>query len=124
MQQIRREDKQQFTYRWCKGKRWHVMRAVAGTLLKDMADDSEAAFITENYWGYAKVNESTTSAYEVTHPRWQVYDVLDYWLDVDFEKTYGRSFAFLNNRQPASVFLAEGSAITVKNGTRFQQLER
>jgi uncharacterized protein len=35
--------------------------------------DSITEFITEHYWGYAKVNALKTNEYEVTHPKWNAY---------------------------------------------------
>ena len=116
---MRDEAQQEVIYSWRKGKRWHTMQVTAGTGLKSIAEDSEAAFITEHYWGYARVNERKTTEYEVAHPQWQLYDVLDYGLYADFEKTYGGPLAFLNDQKPASVFLAEGSVIAVKNRVLF-----
>ena len=51
----------------------------------------------------------------MTHPRWKVYPVIDYKIEVDFGVTYGEEFTFLNNLKPVSVMLAEGSEITVEN---------
>ena len=71
-------------------------------------------FITEHYWGYTKINDKETSEYQVQHPRWEVYKTKNYLLDVNFGKTYGSRFGFLNSETAQSVFLAEGSAIEVK----------
>lgn len=76
---------------------------------------SVTEFITEHYWGYAQVNEHKSNEYEVTHPRWDVYKVEDYEINVDFGNVYGKNFDFLNLKQPHSVMLAEGSEITVEN---------
>ncbi|HEY0731934.1 MAG TPA: hypothetical protein VGD33_05920, partial [Chitinophagaceae bacterium] len=59
-----------------------------------------------------------TSQYGVEHPRWQVYPVLDFSIDVDFSEVYGSEFSFMAHREPLSVMLAEGSAIAVKAGTK------
>jgi hypothetical protein len=74
---------------------------------------SEEEFITEHYWGYTRINEAKTSEYEVQHPRWDVYPVIDYTIKTDFEAVYGSGFSILNTLQPHSVFLAEGSRIQV-----------
>jgi uncharacterized protein len=76
--------------------------------------DSVTAFITEHYWGYAKVSALKTYEYEVTHPKWSTYRVEDYKIQVDFGQVYGKQFDFLNSLQPHSVMLAEGSEITVE----------
>lgn len=75
---------------------------------------SEEEFITEHYWGYAKHGNSYTNEYEVTHPRWQIYKVTRFQIHVDFDHVYGSGFKILNELTPTSVFLAEGSFITVE----------
>lgn len=87
----------------------------ATNLPQPLIPGSEAEFITEHYWGYTRLSESKTTEYEVRHPAWKVYPVEDYSLEVDFGKTYGPDFAFLNELKPVSVMLAEGSAISVEN---------
>lgn len=79
------------------------------------AADSETEFITEHYWGYSSISENKTTEYEVTHPRWKVYKVLDFTIDFDFELAYGSHFSKLNELSPKSVMLAEGSQITVES---------
>ncbi|MBP9874288.1 MAG: DUF2071 domain-containing protein, partial [Haliscomenobacter sp.] len=63
----------------------------------------------------AKAGAANTVEYEVTHPRWQAYDVEEYQLSVDFGAVYGPNWSLLTGREPASVMLAEGSLITVEN---------
>ena len=69
-------------------------------------------FITEHYWGYAQ-GKNKTIEYRVEHPQWQCCEVDDYEIEVDFEKTYGSKFGFLNSQQPQNVQFAAGSAVTV-----------
>lgn len=102
-------------YRWKKG-RYHTLEATAENRPVSMEEGSEAEFITEHFWGYTKTNDTNTSEYEVAHPRWQVYPVAAYHIDVDFKQTYGADFDFLSGADPVSVFLAEGSEIFVKAG--------
>lgn len=109
------EDSIDVEYRWTKSGKENLFRVTAGRESFEMEPDSETEFITEHYWGYAKVNNKKTNEYEVTHPRWQIYKVKDYKIDVDFGAVYGKKFDFLNTLRPNSVMLAEGSEITVKN---------
>ncbi|SEJ49744.1 hypothetical protein SAMN05216327_111173 [Dyadobacter sp. SG02] len=102
-------------YRWGKGLR-NCLQVITDNTPTDIAAGSEEEFITEHYWGYTRINAYKTAEYEVTHPRWQVYDTKDYLIDVDFAGVYGAKFDFLKTEKPLSVFLAEGSAIQVKKG--------
>ena len=69
-------------------------------------------FITEHYWGYARAGRKTLE-YQVEHPPWKCCDVRDFQIEIDFAKTYGPEFEFLNSRNPDSVLFAAGSAVTV-----------
>lgn len=77
--------------------------------------NSEIEFITEHYWGYAKISPAKTFEYEVTHPKWEHYQVHDYEINVDFRNVYGPEFSDLSSTEPKSVMLAEGSEITVES---------
>lgn len=114
----RQADGQQLVqYNW-KKTQWNSLQVRTGLGLKEIQASSEEEFITEHYWGYTRINDQTTSEYGVEHPRWQVYETLDYTVDVNFSDIYGPHFATLQDLKPQSVFLAEGSAIQVKEGRR------
>lgn len=110
-----KEDTQLIEYKWKKDK-WNSISVKADRIPKEIVGSSEEEFIAEHYWGYTKINEHQTSEYEVAHPKWQIYKTLDYNINVDFRTLYGPGFAFLNNQNPSSIFLAEGSEIAVKGG--------
>ncbi|TGD57038.1 YqjF family protein [Flavobacterium humi] len=77
--------------------------------------DPEAEFIAEHYFGYTRYDSKTTYEYEVKHPKWNQYHIKNYAINVDFSAVYGRDFEFLNQMQPNSVFLVDGSEISVEN---------
>ncbi|WP_330443000.1 YqjF family protein [Flavobacterium sp. C4GT6] len=116
---IERDDSLMVEYGWKKDE-WNSIRVTADKQPVDIVPDSEEEFITEHFWGYTKVNDTVTSEYEVAHPRWQIYPVKDYEIDVDFAKVYGSEFAFLKDVKPVSVYLAEGSDIVVKKGKKLK----
>lgn len=100
-------------YRWRNKGTWFKVSVNANNQALSFPEGSETEFITEHYWGYAR-HGSQTNEYEVTHPRWKAYAVKNYEIDVDFGLVYGKDFGFLNELEPASVMLAEGSEITVE----------
>lgn len=114
------EDSLTVSYGWKKGA-WNNLTVVADKNPVDLVVGSEEEFITEHFWGYNKVNDRVTTEYEVAHPRWQLYPVKEYEVDVDFAKVYGRDFAFLKDETPVSVYLAEGSEIIVKQGGKIRK---
>ena len=105
------------TYEWKKG-RWHKLSVTAQNFLLEIDPSSEEEFITEHFWGYTKLNQHSTSEYQVEHPRWQIYPVSTFEIDVDFGVVYGERFDFLRTQRPNSVFLAEGSEIVVRSGRK------
>lgn len=105
-------------YQWQAENKWHSIKLEAASDPIDMIKDSEEEFIAEHYWGYTRDTANSSYEYEVTHPKWQVYPVLSHEINVDFEAVYGPDFAFLNDRSPKSVMLAEGSEISVENKRR------
>jgi uncharacterized protein len=102
-------------YQWRK-ERWNSLKIIADNKATLVNENSEEEFITEHYWGYTKISNETTSEYGVEHPRWEVYRMREYLIDVDFENIYGQDFSFLTAQKPRSIFLAEGSVIKVKEG--------
>lgn len=109
------EDSREVGYTWIKSGKENKFQITASRESFEIVCDSETEFITEHYWGYAKVNNKKSNEYEVTHPKWSAYKVKDYKIDVDFNSVYGEKFDFLNSLKPSSVMLAEGSEITVEN---------
>jgi uncharacterized protein len=107
------------SYKWKKGN-WNSISINARTKAIDIDEGSEEEFITEHYWGYTKTRNNGTAEYEVEHPRWLVYPVKDYSIDVNFGAVYGSDFDFLKTATPKSVFLAEGSLIKVKMGKKIR----
>jgi hypothetical protein len=109
------ENELNIEYKWKLKENWNSVSVKAETHSFPSNEKSEADFITERYWGYTKINNKKTNEYEVQHPTWEIYNVLDSMINVDFQESYGRDFEFLNNQKPKSVILAEGSKISVAN---------
>lgn len=111
-----KNDSQRIIYHWGKRGNQHTMEVNAGTIPKDMIVGSKEHFIFEHYWGFTNRRTGKTGVYRVGHPTWKIYDVAEFSMQADFEEFYGASFALLNNQQPDSVFLAEGSPVQIFKG--------
>jgi uncharacterized protein YqjF (DUF2071 family) len=103
-------------YYWRHRNRRNELRVKAALESKAIETGSAEEFFTEHYWGYTK-RGSWTSEYQVLHPRWESYAVLEQTIDVDFG-VYGEGFAGLSGRVPESILLAEGSEVEVRSGER------
>jgi uncharacterized protein len=100
-------------YHWKHKGKWNKLEATTATEALPMLPGSEEEFIAEHYWGYSKYNDRTTYEYAVQHPPWKVHKVNSYLVDCDFKGLYGEQFSFLQDLKPNSVFMAEGSAISI-----------
>lgn len=112
------EDHRKVKYSWGLNGNENLFSVKAAPEQTEIKEASETEFITEHYWGYTKAGSDAAYEYEVTHPPWNCYEVLDYKIDVDFASVYGETFADLTHQEPTSVMLAEGSEITVENKRR------
>lgn len=105
-------------YSWKKDGKWHSFDMKTASTAVPIQSESEEQFITEHYWGYTARKNGQTSEYGVEHPTWDIYPVTEYSINVDFGLVYGEHFRFLNDCNPQSVLLAEGSEILVRGGRR------
>jgi uncharacterized protein len=102
-------------YEWRHRGQWQTLSATARGERVVPAPDDHCAFIAEHYWGYTRQRDGGTLEYEVTHPRWGVWDAELNELP-DLGRLYGADWSMLT--KPASVLIADGSAISVYPGKR------
>ncbi len=100
-------------YSWKSNKQWSRLTVSAAKESEQMLTGSLEEFIFEHYYGYTKINSTTTEEYKVNHPRWRINKIIDYSIICDFKSMYGEGFSFLNHQSPDSVIVAEGSPVTV-----------
>ena len=89
------------------------LKVVAHGTASTPDEDSEAHFFKEHSWGYGTSRRGKRVTYEVRHPVWSTYDVRAYSLDWDWAGMYGPEWAHLSSVKPRSVFLAQGSDVSV-----------
>lgn len=107
-------------YLWRFEGRWHSIHVRAAGVGRGIVPGSEEEFITEHYWGYTRQRDGGTVEYQVEHPRWQVWTADESIVEYDVAGLYGSPFAESLTAKARSVFLAEGSAVTVRQGTRLK----
>ena len=108
-------ENRKISYSFKQQKNWQKIEVRAENKAFSIKENSIEEFIAEHYFGYTKVDEKMSSEYEVQHPKWKVFPVWDYGLEIDFGALYGTQFSFLNTQKPANVFLAEGSEVSILN---------
>jgi uncharacterized protein YqjF (DUF2071 family) len=110
----------ELSYSWWKDKEWNEIDITIGENLGVPEEGSEGEFIIEHYWGYTKRSEKRTDEYKVEHPKWELFDIEDFDIKVDFGELYGEQFAFMNDTRPHSIFMAKGSEVSVYKGAKIQ----
>lgn len=109
-------DEQSVSYAWNNRTCTNSITVDRGENLGVPAVDSHGEFVIEHYWGYTKRGLIRTDEYKVEHPKWELFAVENAEIEVDFNGTYGKDFAFLSEQQPFSILLARGSEIAVYKG--------
>jgi hypothetical protein len=107
-------------YEWLGGRRWQHVAATAVGEPTVPTTGSEAAFVTEHYWGYTRQRDGGTVEYKVTHPAWRTWETTAPALDADLRWLYGPAFARALAEPPTSAFIADGSAVTVYRPRRLR----
>jgi uncharacterized protein len=108
----------QIAYSWKYENKWDTFCVGAKSMPLEIVPGSEEEFITEHYWGYTQVGKEISSQYEVQHPRWEIYPVTEYQINVRFGGLYGAAFSKLKDTLPDSIMLAEGSRISVLSSSK------
>lgn len=103
-------------------QQWHHLSVKTNHPFKPMQEGQEAHFILEHYWGYGGKAGARGIEYEVRHQPWEVAALTSYSIEVNFEQLYGREYAFLNQKQPVSVYFTPGSNVEVFSGNRMASL--
>ena len=107
-------------YEWRFRGRWNRLSAAWQGPARPMAESSEEQFIAEHYWGYSAQRDGSTQEYRVDHPPWNVWTASAPDVDVDTVGLYGAVLARALDHEPTSIFIADGSPVTVSSGRRIQ----
>lgn len=105
-------------YGWQLDGRWGELTCLTSGPDEPLAPGSEAEFIAEHYWGYTPQPDGSTLEYQVEHPPWRARAVREARLDAPVAALWGPEFAGVVAGAPTSAFVAEGSAIAVRQGVR------
>ena len=105
-------------YSWARRGKEHTLTLTATGEPQPLQAGSLDQFIAEHYWGYAQQRDGSTVEYAVEHPAWRIRHAASYELNWRPAELYGPEFARVLAGPPRSVFLAEGSAVSVSMGKR------
>lgn len=110
--------RQSLSYSWKWQGRWAELAAETEGDPEPLTGDSEEEFIAEHYWGYTTQRDGSTMEYAVEHPPWHVWRATSCRFDCDVVSLYGQELAEALLQKPTSAFVADGSAILIRKGTR------
>ncbi|MEQ8745817.1 DUF2071 domain-containing protein [Pyruvatibacter sp.] len=96
-----------------RGGREHRMGAVARDEAWMPEADSAEHFFKEHEWGYGVSRRGERLTYRVEHPQWRVYPIESVTIDVDWAALYGPQWRVMQDVEPYSTVLAEGSETRV-----------
>jgi uncharacterized protein YqjF (DUF2071 family) len=107
-------------FEWRLGKFPFAIEAESDAMPRFPGPDSLDEFIIEHYWGYSAGTRADLACleYEVEHPRWLIRPADRAMFSGDPAVLYGEEFAEALTGMPNSAFLADGSHVAVRRGTR------
>lgn len=106
----------QVLYEWDADGRRNCLAVKEGGGLRRPARGSLEAFVLDRYWGYSRRPGGRTFEFGVEHPSWQARAAIATEVECDVAGLYGAEFVGALRQPPAAVFVAEGSAVTVRTG--------
>ena len=111
---ITENDNEIFTqYQWKNEKMWNTMSIHSDSTPYLIEENTLEYFLTAQHWGFTAANKDKTFVYAVHHPRWEMYKTRKHTLQIDYKTAFGEKFSFLDQQAPDTVFLVEGSPITL-----------
>lgn len=110
------DDKREYRYQWRAQDREQIIQARVSGAPVGFLPGSEAEFILDHYWGYSRARTGRTIEYKVAHAPWYIWDNPIVSVDADLALTYGEDFAQSLCGRWRSVYVAEGSEVTVFRG--------
>lgn len=105
-------------YEWQCGGEWFGLGAILNVGGDLPAAGTQDEFVTEHYWGYVRRRHGDSLEYGVEHPRWRVWTASEVWREGRLDSFYPVEFAESLRRPPVSAFVAEGSPVTVFQGSQ------
>lgn len=100
-----------YTVKW--GGRVHSMHATGAKPPVRPGPDSTEHWFKEHSWGFGTSRRRQLVRFEVYHPEWDVYPMIDFEMNVDWATLYGPEWGAMQQVAPSSVVFAVGSDVSV-----------
>ena len=105
-------------YSWSHAGETARLRLATRPGLRPLETGSVEEFLAEHCFGYVAQPGGATAEYAVEHPPWRTWAAEEARLEGGVASLYGAVLASSIGRPPDVAFLAEGSGIRVRRGTR------
>lgn len=105
-------------YGWKDRGGWCTLRAHIEGQPSLPEKGSAQQFISEHYWGYSAQRDGGTVEYRVEHVPWRLWTGFEARFTGDPANLYGKEFSEVLRKRPDSAFVAEGSTVSVYDGTK------
>lgn len=99
-------------YQWKVGDAENVIKIKGRARMKKTGPDTKVGFILDHNNEYS-VRDSTIYEYRVQRPPWTVWDAAQASFECNTKLLFGDEFVKTLSRRPSSVFVAEGSPVTI-----------
>jgi len=93
--------------------KWHRFEVITERKPLRITENTDAFFFSKHYWGTSQIDSRSCTIYEIEHPDWSTYKTIDAAISFDFKHVFGEEFASLTTAQPESIYLFDGSPVTV-----------
>jgi uncharacterized protein len=94
-----------------RGGRLHQVSVRAAKRAKRPERDSLEYLVSQRPYGYQRSSRGELLRYDLDHPSWDTYPVVESKIDLDFAALYGEQWGVLSSTTPKAVVLAEGSNV-------------
>ena len=91
----------------------HLIRVIGSKPVMRPGPDSVENWIKERQWGFGLDRNGVPGVFELIHPTWGIYPVLECDVRLDFASVFGADWGFLSGLKPTSTILAAGSEVAV-----------
>ena len=113
-----------FRYEWRQAGAWHHVYATTTGVPRPIDPDDATGFITEHYLGYTPQRDGGTVQYQVSHPRWNVWQAERAEFSCDVDAVYGREWRDALTASPVSAFVCDGAPVSISFPARLPTVAR
>ncbi len=100
-------------YQWKVDDHWNKLRIKARSVIQNTGPDTKVGFILDHRTHYQSNHSGKTLEYKVKRPKWTVWNAAQANFTCDVQRLFGKEFVQPLGKRPASVFVTQGSNISI-----------